>query len=260
MAVALALGGLLAACAAPAPRQASAPAESDPVGLTANDVVNASPLEDPSARFDLSDIDMLALSPDMRAFIDEHVDRSTREADRLAQLLYAVLGGDRFTLAYDDSTRTAASTFRAGRGNCLSFTNMFIAMARDLGLTASYQEVEIPPDWSLSGQTFLIAEHVNVLVEVKNALSRVVDFNSYDTIVDVETESEVITDARARAHYFNNIGVERMLDDDVALAYANMQQSIREDHTFDSAWVNMGILHRREGLLDYAEVAYLQAL
>lgn len=255
----VALGAMLivavAACTTPVPRS-----ETPPEGMRAMEVIDSSPLAYGAPDLSQANVDMLVLSPEMKAFVDEHVDRNARQSDRLAELLYAVLGGDRFVLAYDDSTRTAEDTFANRRGNCLSFTNMFIAMARDLGLEAHYQEVEIPPDWSISGQTFLIAEHVNVLVEVRNALNRVVDFNSYDTIVDVEAESEVISDARARAHYFNNIGVEQMLAGNVELAYANLRQSVREDRTFDSPWVNLGILHRREGLAEYAEAAYLEAL
>jgi len=245
-----------AACTTPAPRNV----EEAAAGISPDDVVNASPLQDAAAGIELSSVEILVVSPEMRAFIDEHVDRNSREADRLTQLLMAVLGGDRFDLAYDDSTRTAASTFANRRGNCISFTSMFIAMARDLGLEARYQEVEIPPNWSISGQTFLISEHVNVLVKVSNALSRVVDFNSYDIVVDVEHDSVVISDARARAHYFNNIGVERMLEGDVVLAFANLRQGVREDNTFASAWVNLGILHRREGYPAYAEASYLAAL
>lgn len=223
-------------------------------------MITSSPLQQAGLEEGLFEVDMLALSPEMLAFIDEYVERDVGESERLAQLLYAVLGGDRFQLEYDDTTGTAISTFNHGGGNCISFTNMFIAMARNLGLDASYQEVEIPPDWTVSGNTWLISEHINVLVDVKNALSRVVDFNSYSTIVDVETQSRVVSDARARAHYFNNIGVERMLDNQVGLAYANLQHSISEDPTFASSWVNMGILHRREGFEDYAEAAYLEAI
>ena len=244
-------------CATSSPEQGSG----EPSGtIHALDVIRSSPLAANAPNEDLSDFDMLEMSPEMRAFIDEHVDREARQADRLGQLLVAVLGGDRFSLVYDDSTRTAADTFANRHGNCISFTNMFIAMARDLGLDAKYQEVEIPPDWSISGQTFLISEHINVLVDVRNALSRVVDFNSYDTAIDVETDSQVISDVRARAHYFNNIGVERMLANESAEAFASFRQSVREDNTFASAWVNLGILHRREGYPRYAEAAYLEAL
>ncbi len=253
------LAATLAACAAPPPAPTQ-PARVSSGEVSAEQVVSASPLASLGSAINVSDVNMLEMSPAMHAFLDEYVDRDANQSERIAQLLKAVLGGDRFALAYDDSTRTAASTFENGRGNCLSFTNMFIAMAREIGLEASYQEVEIPPDWTISGQTFLISEHVNVLVEVRNALGRVVDFNSYDTVVDVETESRVITDARARAHYFNNIGVERMLAGDTGLAYANFQQSVREDHNFASTWVNLGILHRREGYPNYAEAAYKEAL
>lgn len=255
-ALAAVVGALVLSCA-PVPQRQAQDART---GIAADDVILASPLASEAAGVDLSDVDMVAVSPEMRAFIDAHVNRDAREADRLAQLLQAVLQGERFVLAYDDSTGTAASTFAERRGNCVSFTNMFIAMARDIGLNASYQEVEIPPDWSRSGQTFLISEHVNVLVRVSNALSRVVDFNYYDIVVDVEANSRVISDARARAHYFNNIGVERMLDGDIGPAFANLRQSVLEDRSFASAWVSLGILHRREGYGDYAELAYKQAL
>jgi Tfp pilus assembly protein PilF len=252
---------MLVACAATPTVQSRQPVVEAPrASVTAQDVIDASPLEEEGLVLGISDVDMLALSSEMLAFIDEHVDRDARESDRLAQLLYAVLGGDRFSLVYDDTTGTASSTFANRHGNCISFTNMFIAMARELDLDAKYQEVEIPPDWSISGSTWLISEHINVLVPVKNALSRVVDFNSYDTIVDVEEQSVVVSDARARAHYFNNIGVERMLADEVDLAYAYLQHSLRGDSTFASSWVNMGILHRREGFEDFAETAYLEAL
>jgi tetratricopeptide (TPR) repeat protein len=247
----------LAGCAASG---GSGTTHSDDDTLTYHDVINNSPLAALARRADLSSVEMLAINAEMRAFIDEHVNRNDRQSDRLGQLLQAVLGGDRFVLAYDDSTRTAIDTFENRRGNCLSFTNLFIAMARELELNAQYQEVDIPPDWSMSGQTFMISEHINVLVEIRNALSRVVDFNTYDTIIDVEAESVVISDDRARAHYFNNIGVERMLANDVGLAYANLQQSLREDESFASAWVNMGILHRREGYVELSELAYTQAL
>jgi tetratricopeptide (TPR) repeat protein len=233
------------------------PASSD-VSITPEMVVDASPLAWGGPGEDISQVDMLELSPDMIAFLDEHVDREGSQNERLGQLVYAVIGEDRFLLAYDDSTSTAQETFSNRRGNCLSFTNMFIAMARDVDLDVSYQEVEIPPDWSMVGQSYLISQHVNVRVDVRNALSRVVDFNIYN--LNANNESQVISDQRARAHYFNNIGVEHMLADETALAYRNFQQSVREDRSFSSAWVNLGILHRRESYPDYAEAAYLEAL
>lgn len=245
----------LVACIGSPPKQGASPG-----GVTAEDVVNASPLAAGGSPGVTPEADILAVSPEMRAFIDAEVDRDAYDSRRLSQLLSAVIGDEDVALDYDYITDTAAGTFSRGHGNCLAFTNMFVAMVRDIGLEARFQEVEVEPDWSIQGETFLFTTHVNVMVDVRRALGRVVDFNSYSAVVDVERESVPISDARARAHFYSNVGVERMLAGDVQVAYANLRQSIREDETFASPWVNLGVLHRREGLPEYAEAAYLKAL
>ena len=244
----------LAACATPADRQLGDSRDA----LTPASILEASPLSGDTQVPVVPPEEILELSPDMVAFIDEHVNRSGSQNERLAQLVYAIIGGGRFELAYDDSTRTAHSTFEDRRGNCISFTNLFVAMARNVNLDAEFQEVEIPPDWSMSGETYLLSKHVNAVVRLKGRHPRVIDFNTDD--FDLDYEMREIDDERARAHYYNNRGVERMLADDTEAAYAYLRQSLAEDATFSSAWVNMGILHRREDFPDYAEVAYLKAL
>jgi len=226
--------------------------------VTAQMVLHSSPLAGNSAIVDVSQIDILGLDNDMSAFLDEHVNRRGSQHERLAQLVLAVIGQDRFLLAYDDSTSTASDTFQNRRGNCISFTNMFIAMARDLGLDASYQEVEIPPDWSMENQTYLFSQHINVLVGLRKSADRVVDFNTYS--FSTPSDSQIVSDQRARAHYFSNLGVEHMLADNTPLAFAYFRESLREDNNFGSAWLNLGVLHRKEGFAAYAEAAYLEAM
>lgn len=210
---------------------------------------------------DLSQVEPLALSPEMIAYIDRFVNRSQSKTARLRRLLYAIMGEDTFDLVYEETTRTAIETFQQREGNCLSFTNMFVAMARNIGLDAKFQEVLIPPDWSIEGQSFIFSQHINVHVDLGSGYlggDQIIDFNMYD--FRDTYERHVVSDSRARAHYFNNIGVERMLDGDTVMAFANFRQSIREDDTFTPAWANLGILNRREGYEKYAEVAYNKAL
>ena len=226
--------------------------------VTASAVLEASPLANGVEHLDLSQLDMLEMTPEMIAFVDSYVGGARNRYARMKRLVYAVMGDDNFKLVYDDKTRTAQETFRDARGNCLSFTNMFIAMARYLEIHAEFQEVDIPPDWSLAGQSFLFSQHINVLVDLGADERRIVDFNVYD--FHLMYERRVISDERARAHYFSNIGVEHMLNGDTALAYANFRQALVEDSTFSPAWINMGVLHRREGYPRYAEASYLQAL
>jgi len=221
-------------------------------------LLDANPLAAGVEIADLSQVDILELSPAMIAFLNRWVDPNQSEYSRLWNLLYAVMGDGTFDLIYDDLTRTAQETFHDQRGNCLSFTNMFVAMSRRLGLDSNYQEVLVPPDWSVSGQTFIFNLHINVQVDLDGHSDQMVDFNMYD--FRIKYDRRIVSDSRARAHYFNNMGVEYMLKGDTLLAFANYRESIRVDSSFSPAWVNLGILNNREGYPNYAEAAYLQAL
>jgi Flp pilus assembly protein TadD len=178
-------------------------------------------------------------------------------------------------LQYDETTRTAAETFRARRGNCLSFSSMFVAMARRVGLDARYQEVDVPPDWSFKDDAFVLNRHVNVLVDLGRgarpghlaaSLARsaaaegehVVDFNMEDFRTAYDRRQ--ISDARALAHYYNNVAVERMQAGDAGPALSYFRRATLHDPLFSPAWTNLGILYLRKGHPSHAEAAYLQAL
>lgn len=244
---------LLGACAAPSSFTSLGSGEFTPAML-----LEASPLASGVELPEVARDDMLSVTPKMSEFLDGYIRAEQSEHSRLKQLVYAVMGEGKFQLVYDDRTRTAQETFRDQRGNCLSFTNLFVAMARHVGLNARYQEVQVPAEWSLAGQAFLLSQHVNVFLELGHEDIRIVDFNIFD--FHTSYERQVISDARARAHYFNNIGVEHMLDGGTLLALTNFRASLRDDPVFAPAWVNLGILHRREGYAAHAEAAYLQAL
>jgi tetratricopeptide (TPR) repeat protein len=201
---------------------------------------------------------ILRLTPEMISYLDRNVDRNASATNRTRQLTDAILSSSRFELAYDELTRTADQTFEDRRGNCLSFTNLYIAMARNLGLDANYQEVDIPPYWSLTGEFLLLSKHVNVYIRTHQDKDSVVDFNFYD--LSTKVEPNIISDQRAQALFYSNIGVERMLSGDTPAAFANFVASLQRDSTFSPAWVNLGILYRREGFPEYAEAAYFAAL
>ena len=230
----------------------------DSAQITTEMLLDDSPLASGVELADLSQVDILELSPEMIEFIDRWVDPNAAEYTRLWNLLYAVMGDGTFEVIYDGSTRSAQDTFRAQRGNCLSFTNMFVAMSRYLDLESSFQEVMMPPDWSVSGETLVFNLHINSMVDFDSHSDQMVDFNMYD--FRIRFDRQIIPDSRARAHYFNNMGVEYMLAGDTPMALANFRESIRSDAIFSPSWVNLGILHTRGGYPNYAEAAYLKAL
>jgi Flp pilus assembly protein TadD len=237
---------------------ASASRQPERLGIPLDDLLHGAPLgvarKSPPL---VAEKDVLAVSPEMQAFLDAHV-TTAGGAARLRQLGFAIIEDHTFELEYDETTRTAAETFRTRRGNCLSFSNMFVALARRLGLDVRYQEVDVPPDWSFRNNAFVLNRHINVLVDLGREGERVVDFNMTDFRASYDRRT--ISDARARAHFYNNIAVEHMQAGDTAAALAYFRKAIENDPLFSPAWTNLGILHRRQGRLAYAEAAYLQAL
>ena len=202
---------------------------------------------------------VLSLSPEMQEFLSNHVDRRAGSSLKVQQLAYAIISRGAFGLEYDDTTRTASETFRVRRGNCLSFSNMFFAMAREVGLNVAFQEVDIPPDWTFKEQTYLLNRHVNIVVNLGRHAPQVVDFNIEDFRFTFDMRA--ISEDRALAHFFNNKGVERLHRGDSAGAFGYFRKAIIDcDRKFSPAWTSLGTLYVREGLPAHAEAAYLQAL
>jgi Flp pilus assembly protein TadD len=237
----------------------SAPWRRDRVGITLDDLLAGAPLgmeQDPPALVDEKEV--LAVNAGMQDFLSVHVAGTAGRVTRLRQLAYAIISEGTFGLEYDETTRTAPETFQARRGNCLSFSNMFVAMARHVGLDVHYQEVDTPPDWSFRDGALVLNRHVNVLVDLGMEGEHVVDFNMDDFRTSYDRRR--ISDARALAHYYNNMGVERMQAGDAASALRYLRRAAGRDPLFSPAWTNLGILYWRRGHLAHAEAAYLAAL
>jgi len=238
---------------------ASAPARRGGTAITLDELRSGTALGvEPASSALVDEAAVLAVSAEMQAFLDAHVARQADRLTRVRQLAGAIVDASRFGLKYDETTRTASETFRTRRGNCLSFSNMFVAMARRLGLAASFQEVDVPPDWSFKDDSFVLNRHVDVFVDLGKDGEHVVDFNMDDFRTTYDRRR--ISDARALAHFYNNLAVERMQAGDAASALLYFRRATGHDPLFSPAWTNLGILYLRKGHPEYAEAAYLQAL
>lgn len=249
----LLLALLLSGCAAPgpAPQQAGVVASRDAV-LSGAPIFGVGPLPP------LPEVDILALDQPMRDFLARFVDARARAPQKLHQLARAVVDEASFGLRYSDATRTAAETFAARDGNCLAFTNMFVAMARAVGLAVRFQQIDVPPDWVQRGDSFVLNRHINVLVDVGDRAPRTVDFNIED--LEADYEREVVSDARAQAHYYNNVGVERMQAGVLRDAFLHLRRGLQSDASFAPLWINLGALYQRANAPLFAEASYLEAL
>lgn len=159
---------------------------------------------------------------------------------------------------YDNSrTKTAIETFETRNGNCLSFTNLFIGMARHLGMNAYFQEVTNFPTWDKHGDVVVLNRHMNVVVRINNT-SYTMDFNP--NAERKEQHTRVVSDRRALAQYYNNLGAEFFQSGDLQNAIAYFKKSLDIDPKLGFTWSNLGVVYANLDKLDQAEQAYIKAL
>src|ERR1700741_5055719 len=145
--------GATATHAAAAPRQPVF----DEAALVSGSVLELAPPAIPVVVPTLDEV--FALDADMHAFVAPLQGlRDPRR--RMLALIEAMEARGMFSLEYAEVTRTASDTFHDRQGNCLSFTMLFVTLARAVDLYASYLSVEVPPTWSYDGAV-VVANHVN---------------------------------------------------------------------------------------------------
>jgi Flp pilus assembly protein TadD len=206
----------------------------------------------------IPDVDILALTPEMKEFTARYSERDNRHSNRIWSLAYAVMDPYILDFDYDPQvTLPADQTFEQGVGNCLSFSSMFIAMAREAGLSAYFQEVEIQPIWQNVDDNLLASKHVNAVV-YNNLNTYTVDVSRRKTR-EVE-QTRRLSDTEADAQYYNNLGVDALIAQDIALAYAYFRKGLETDLSLDYIWSNLGVILRRNGQTEDAALAYRAAL
>ncbi len=165
--------------------------------------------------------------------------------ERLQRLTDMVFSPRGMALQYRaDATHTVAETFASGQANCLSFTLLFVALAREAGISAQVQEVGQVLSWYQDATAIYAAGHVNARVEF-DGRSGSVDLDQ--SILPARRGPVVISDRRAQAHYYNNRASELMAQGEQAAAREYLTLALQRDARFVRARNNLGVLESRQG-------------
>ena len=207
---------------------------------------------------DIEIAELSAVSEEMQDFLANYVPRSMNIGKRAWTLAY--LGADPHILGfrYNPSlTLTPAETFRQRTGNCLSFSLMLVAMARHVGVPARFEEAVLEPEYRTVNDTFINSRHITVLLG-HGPHTYLVDVSGEVFGDDVRTRR--IHDRDAAAQYYNNLGVDALLENDLPLAWAHFRQALETDPRQAFLWSNLGVVYNRSGQVNDAEWAYQTAL
>jgi len=197
----------------------------------------------------------LAVSPAMREFLRSEVGNTNFVSTRFERLVRGMLREGYFNGGYDaDQTRTAAETFELKSGNCLSFTNLFVALARALDIDARFQMVAVPPSWDADSGFLIRYTHINVLVDGVNLDRRAgtdqftMDFNAVHP--DPDYPRFLVSDRYARALYYGNRSVQSLRNDEFRESLAYLQRALALEPANPDLWINVGAFYAK--MADYA--------
>ncbi len=154
-------------------------------------------------------------------------------------------------------TRTAVETFQSRRGNCLSFVNLFVGLARANDLNPFYVEVTDYQRWSHQGGMVVSQGHIVAGMYLDGEL-KTYDFLPYRP--KAYRKFHPIDDLQAAAHYYNNLGAEAFLDGNLQEARRMVETAAAIAPDFSKALNNLGVIRARTGDGKGAEEAYRQAL
>lgn len=209
------------------------------------------------------------IDDEIRAFAHQAVERTTSDRQKAYYLVQAIIDKTSLSISYDWlSNKTAREVFLEGRGNCLAYTNLFIGMAREVGLDAVYVDVVTMEKVSKEGEVIINNGHITGGVWVGPDLM-LIDFTrtperEYGGYV-------VIDDLEAIANYYNNQGflygyfAETIDDGDtrvdpLELEMAMYEMSLAIDPNLTRARNNLGVALKRRGRIDEAIEQYKLAI
>lgn len=257
---ALAVAGLLGACASPPP-----PQRDDGLWLDEAYRPPARPLPGTEVLF--------ALDAEMRAFADKAFSSLNPLHDRRQALLDALYRNEHgqrlgLKLQYDATvTRTASEAFAARAGNCLSLVMMTSAFAQHLGLPVTYQDVRTELQYSHQGSLTVASGHVNLVLGPRPSGGTLTFRDNRVLVVDFLPPPEArgqratpLEQPTIVAMYFNNRAAELLAAGHVDEAYWHAREALKHDARFLHAYNTLGVVHERAGHAAAAEASFRRAL
>lgn len=204
--------------------------------------------------------ELLAVTDEMRAFARAAVARESGVPGKAAALALAIGSKDGLRLRYDvDATLSAAQAFAQHRANCLSYTLLYVVLAREVGVPAEFNEVDIPPVWDAGNdETLLLYRHINARIPLPGSRYQIVDVSSEE--YDPNYPQRIVGDAVAEAQFYNNRAAELRLAQRYREALAEQLAALALAPQVGYLWTNLGSLYLANGNTRAARIAVTRAL
>lgn len=191
------------------------------------------------------------------AFEAKVLDVTNAPEQRLRRMVAFMFDKDGLNLKYRaDATNTVAESYRTREVNCLSFTLMAVALAREAGMKAQGQQIDRVMAWSLNGDTVMQTLHANAVVTIsgRDFMLDIASSRLYAAVMNYKVD-----DQQMLAAFYGNRAMEAMAAGRLPESKAWLDVAMKLTPGNATLWNNAGVLSQRMGQEADAERWFLQA-
>jgi tetratricopeptide (TPR) repeat protein len=184
---------------------------------------------------------------------------------KIDALIRGIIRREKLNIKYNESkSLTAIEVFVEGEANCIAYTNLFIGMAREVGLKAHYVDVTQVSRLKKEGEVVINSGHICAGVDV-NGKFTLVDFAEQPRIG--YRIFKIIDDLEAIANFANSLGVLKSFEipkgygaEDYNEDIDHYLRAIKIKPRFSKAYNNLGIAYQRRRQYNKAIESYKKAI
>ena len=189
--------------------------------------------------------EVFAIPPPLREALHEQVivPGGNSDQQRLTRLMRFLFDPAGLGMTYQhDADHTVAQAWQTRQANCLAFTLLTVALAREAGINAFGQEIPRVLTWYREGDALYFSNHVNAGMRA-GGQRYTIDVAS-DSILSGEPPRQ-IDDTRLLAILYTNRAAGLLGRGRHAQAGEYMAAAFQADDTYPAAWNNAGVLALR---------------
>jgi Flp pilus assembly protein TadD len=197
------------------------------------------------------------LSPEMQAYLHSPGFRAALRRKGFDHgLVDALYAKGELKIEYESSmTRTAAQTYAAHAGNCLSLVIMTAAFAKELGMPVRYQSVDVDQSWSRNAGLYLVSSHVNLSLGSRSpgmlrgfdAAERLLTIDFLPPADAARYHTAPLDEDDIVAMYLNNRAAESLVRGQLDDAYWWARAAVAQRPSLVMAYNTLGVVYQRHG-------------
>ncbi len=198
----------------------------------------------------------IAVDPAIAAEVEEAVGRGGTPAYRMGRLT-RYLNKRGFDYEANKSF-SANEAFRARRGDCMAYTNLYLGLARCLGVHAFFIHIDEARNYYERDGMYFVSSHMAVGCTAQY-YTVIVDFTELKSQYALALYNQV-DDTTAAGLFYNNLAVDHMLAGDLGYAESLLRYLVTALPNLKEAQNNLGVILMRQERYEEALKLYQDAI